>query len=78
MNFSKEFELAYEELNKLLVRYDYFMTIDYADIKAILNKKAKESFKEKHPELNTIKATNELMELIKNYIIEVAGKYSIS
>lgn len=78
MNFSKEFELAYEELNKLLVRYDYFMTIDYADIKAILNKKAKDSFKEKHPELNTIKATNELMELIKNYIIEVAGKYSIS
>ena len=78
MNFSKEFELAYEELNKLLVRYDYFMTIDYADIKAILNKRAKESFKEKHPELNTIKATNELMELIKNYIIEVAGKYSIS
>lgn len=78
MNFSKEFELAYEELNKLLVRYDYFMTIDYADIKAILNKKAKERFKEKHPELNTIKATNELMELIKNYIIEVAGKYSIS
>lgn len=78
MNFSKEFELAYEELNKLLVRYDYFMTIDYADIKAILNKKAKESFKEKHPGLNTIKATNELMELIKNYIIEVAGKYSIS
>ena len=78
MNFSKEFELAYEELNKLLVRYDYFMTIDYADIKAILNKKAKERFKEKHPELNTIKATNELMELIKNYIIEVASKYSIN
>lgn len=78
MDFSKEFELAYEELNKLLVRYDYFMTIDYADIKAILNKKAKERFKEKHPELNTIKATNELMELIKNYIIEVAGKYSIN
>ena len=78
MNFSKEFELVYEELNKLLVRYDYFMTIDYADIKAILNKKAKERFKEKHPELNTIKATNELMELIKNYIIEVASKYSIN
>lgn len=78
MNFSKELELAYEELNKLLVRYDYFMTIDYADIKAIINKKAKERFKEKHPELNTIKATNELMELIKNYIIEVAGKYSIN
>lgn len=78
MNFSKDFELAYEELNKLLVRYDYFMTIDYADIKAILNKKAKERFKEKHPELNTIKATNELMELIKNYIIEVASKYSIN
>ena len=78
MNFSKEFELVYEELNKLLVRYDYFMTIDYSDIKAILNKKAKERFKEKHPELNTIKATNELMELIKNYIIEVASKYSIN
>lgn len=78
MTFSKELELAYDELNKLLIRYDYFMTIDYADIKAILNKKAKERFKEKHPELNTIKATNELMELIKNYIIEVAGKYSIN
>lgn len=78
IKFSNELELVYEELNKLLVRYDYFMTIDYSDIKAVINKKAKERFREKHPELNTIKATNELMELIKNYIIEIATKYSIN
>ncbi|MCQ3035839.1 MAG: type I restriction endonuclease subunit R [Bacilli bacterium] len=77
MNFSKEMDLVYEELNKLVVRYDYFMTIDYADIKTILNKKAKERYKAKHPDVNAIRATNELMELIKQYVIEVAEKYSL-
>ncbi|MCH4201644.1 MAG: type I restriction endonuclease subunit R [Bacilli bacterium] len=74
---SDDLLISYEALEKLLNRYDYFMTIDYTDIKSLLNKRVKERYREKHPDLNPIKATNELMEEIKNYIIEIADKYSM-
>lgn len=74
---SDDLLISYEALEKLLNRYDYFMTIDYTDIKSLLNKRVKERYREKHPDLNPIKATNELMEVIKNYIIEIADKYSM-
>ncbi|MCH3976879.1 MAG: type I restriction endonuclease subunit R [Bacilli bacterium] len=74
---SDDLLISYEALEKLLNRYDYFMTIDYTDIKSLLNKRVKERYREKHPDLNPIKATNELMEEIKNHIIEIADKYSM-
>ena len=53
------------------------MTIDYADIKALLNKKAKQRYKERHPNTSIIKASLELMDLVKEYVEEIARKYSI-
>lgn len=76
-SFSSEWGLEYNELNKLLSRYEYFMTIDYADIKALLNKRAKDRYKELHPDVSIIKANLELMDMIKAYIEEVARKYSM-
>ncbi len=73
-----EYDVAYDELNKLINRYDYFRTIDYADIKPLLNKKVKAKYKEKHPEYNPIAVTNKLMEEIKQYIIEIASEFSIN
>ena len=76
-SFASEWELALDELTKLLNRYEYFMTIDYADIKALLNKKAKQRYKERHPNTSIIKANLELMDLVKEYVEEIARKYSI-
>ncbi|UUD37258.1 Type-1 restriction enzyme R protein [Mycoplasmopsis californica] len=77
MNFSKERELKYEDLNHLFEKYQYHTTVDNADVNSIISKKAKDKFKKAHPELNPIKATNELITLIKDNIIELANKYSI-
>lgn len=76
-SFASEWDLVYDELNRLLNRYEYFMTIDYADIKAILNKKAKQRYKERHPDASIIKANLELMDMVKAYVEEVARKYSL-
>ena len=76
-SFASEWELDLDELTKLLNRYEYFMTIDYADIKALLNKKAKQRYKERHPNTSFIKANLELMDLVKEYVEEIARKYSI-
>lgn len=76
-SFASEWELALDELTKLLNRYEYFMTIDYADIKALLNKRAKQRYKERHPNTSIIKANLELMDLVKEYVEEIARKYSI-
>ncbi|MBE6126696.1 MAG: type I restriction endonuclease subunit R [Erysipelotrichaceae bacterium] len=76
-SFASEWELALDELTKLLNRYEYFMTIDYADIKALLNKKAKQRYKERHPNTSIIKANLELMDLVKEYVEGIARKYSI-
>lgn len=74
---SEETEIAVEELRKLLSRYDYFQTIDNADIKSLLNKRVKNRFKEKHPDYNIIKANNELMKTIKEWVAWVCEKYSV-
>ena len=76
-SFASEWELALDELTKLLNRYEYFMTIDYADIKALLNKKAKQRYKERHPNTSIIKANLELMDIVKEYVEGIARKYSI-
>ena len=74
---SEETEIAMEELKKLLSRYDYFQTIDNADIKSLLNKRVKNRFKERHPNYNIIKANNELMKMIKEWVAWVCEKYSV-
>ena len=74
---SEETEIAMEELRKLLARYDYFQTIDNADIKTLLNKRVKNRFKEKHPDYNIIKANNELMRILKEWVAWVCEKYSV-
>ena len=74
---SEETEIAMEELRKLLARYDYFQTIDNADIKSLLSKRVKNRFKEKHPDYNIIKANNELMRMLKEWVVWVCEKYSV-
>lgn len=75
---SEKFNIDYFELNKLLVRYDYFRTIDYSDINILITKKVKEKYKNEHPDLNPIKVINQLKEVIKNSIIEIANQYSLN
>lgn len=74
---SDETEISVEELRKLLSKYDYFQTIDNADIKILLSKKVKNKFKETHPEYNIIKANNELMRTLKEWVAWVCEKYSV-
>lgn len=76
-SFASEWGLAYDELNKLLNRYEYFMTIDYADIKSILNQRAKKRYRERHPDVNVIEANLKLMDMIKEYLEEISRKYSV-
>ncbi len=75
--FSEEFDITYDELHKLLVRFDYFMTIDYSDISSLITTKAKKKYVEKHPNKSYLGAKNELMEIIKNFILDVTSKYSL-
>ena len=74
---SEETEISVEELRKLLSKYDYFQTIDNADIRILLSKKVKNRFKETHPEYNIIKANNELMRTLKEWVAWVCEKYSV-
>ena len=74
---AEETEIAVEELRKLLSRFDYFQTIDNADIKNLLTKKVKNKFKEYHPDYNIIKANNELMKTLKEWVATVCEKYSV-
>ena len=74
---AEETEIAIEELRKLLSRYDYFQTIDNSDIKNLLTKKVKNKFKEYHPDYNIIKANNELMKTLKEWVASVCEKYSV-
>lgn len=74
---SKEFAIPYDELNRLVVRYDYFREIDNSDIKQLITKDVKEKYKEKHPELLSIMITNQLMDEIKNRVIDIATQYTL-
>lgn len=74
---SKKFGIQYDELNKLVIRYDYFGQIDNSDIKQLITKDVKEKYKKIHPELMFIMITNQLMGEIKNKIIDVATQYTL-
>ncbi len=76
----EETDISLDELNSLLSRYDYFGTVDNSDIRELLknNSKAKSRFREKHPEYNIIKANNELMKLIKDWVAAISEKYSMT
>jgi type I restriction enzyme, R subunit len=74
---AKELELTYEELEELINKYNYFNSVDHIDIKAILNKRAKEHYKEKHHLSTNLAATNKLMDEIEKWVAEIAEKYSM-
>ena len=74
---SEEFGIPFEDLKKLVVRYDYFMQIDNSDIKQLITKNVKDKYKEKHPELLFIMITNQLMDEIKDRIIDIATEYAL-
>lgn len=74
---SNEYEISYDELNKLVIRYDYFRQIDNSDIKLLITKEVKENYKKKHPELMFIMITNQLMDEIKNKILNIATQYTL-
>ena len=73
---SEETLIAMEELRKLVARFAYFQTIDNIDIKALLSKKVKARFRERHPDYNMIKANNEFMRVMKEWVAWVNEKYS--
>lgn len=75
---SKEVGISYEELNKLLIRYDYFNSIDNNDIKLLISKDVKDKHKSLNPNMMYIEITNKLINEIKIRIIEIANQYSIS
>ena len=75
---SKEFNIPVDDLNKLLIRYDYFMVIDNADVKQLITADVKNKYKEQHPDMMFITITNTLMDAIKERIIEIATQYSIT
>jgi type I restriction enzyme R subunit len=72
-----ELDLAYDDLNKLLNKYNYFNSVDHFDVKTIISKKAKEKYKLKHNLANNLAATNKLMEEIEAWIIDISSRYSI-
>lgn len=74
---SKELAIPYDELNKIVIRYDYFRQIDNSDIKQLITKDVKEKYKEKHPELLFIEIVNQLMAEIKDRIINIATQYTL-
>ena len=74
----EETEIAYEDLAKLLARYEYFGAIDTADVRVLLSKKVKKKFQEKHPDFNIIKANNELIKQIKEWVITMSARFSIA
>ena len=74
----EETEIAYEDLAKLLARYEYFGAIDNADVRVLLSKKVKKKFQEKHPDFNIIKANNELIKQIKEWVITMSARFSIA
>ena len=74
---AEETAISMDDLRRLLSRYDYFQTIDNSDVKSLLNKRVKDRFKAKHPDYNIIKANNELMKIIKEWVAAVSEKYSV-
>lgn len=76
-NMSEEYSIPYEELNKIIIRYDYFGEIDNSDIKQLITKEVKEKYKKNHSNLLYIKITNILMNEIKDKIIDIATQYTI-
>jgi len=74
---SSMYEISYDDFVKLVNKYDYFLNIDYSDIKAVLSKKAKEKYRKKHDLSSNIAATNALLEEIKNFVVFVSNKFSI-
>lgn len=75
---AEEYNIVYDELTKLVNKYSYFNSIDHVDIKALLNKKAKERYKEAHNLSSNLAATNKLMEEIEAFIVYISSKYSIN
>ena len=73
----EETEIAMEDLRKLIARFDYFKEVDNADIKTLLSKRVKNRFRERHPDYNVIKANNELMKMLKEWVAWVSEKYSV-
>ena len=67
---SKEYRIHYDELYKLVIRYDYSRQIDNTDIKQLITKDVKDEYKKNHPDLMYIMITNQLMDEIKNRILD--------
>ena len=44
-NMSEDYSIPYEELNKIIIRYDYFGEIDNSDIKQLIKKRLRKSIK---------------------------------
>jgi len=74
---SDELDIAYDELNKLLNKFNYFNSIDHSDVKAILSQKAKERYKMQHNLPSKLAATNKMMDEIEQWVADIASRYSI-
>ena len=74
---SEEWGISIAELKKLLNRYDYFSEIDNADIKVLITNSVQNKYKEGHPEFNSIRASNELLVAIKNWVTDICTRLSM-
>lgn len=76
-NAAEDYGIAKDALSKLVKRFEYYNSIDQVDIKEILNKKAKDKYKERYNLATNLAATNKLMEDIERFIVLICEKYSV-